>query len=419
MKHLIYIALCLTSLISVGITDTLAQERSFDMKKIHHQINALKKNNPDSAQMLIEQYLRKARADQWVLAECKLRQLQAELIKRAGKATKSIQLHQELLVYIDAHQHEVATDDMNLLIEIKGVSLDQIGKGFMRIGNYDSAAHYVAKAIPIFESLELKKKIANAYSILIAVYSYSGQMNKALAEAKKAIKIYEKYGFTKELVGGHYNLAVILKGMGRPQEALKYLLSSLPFAHELKDPTFEITILAGIGQTYFTLEEPENALLYAKKSIAVARSYNQRVDLATSLVDAGDYYKKLSVYDSALLMYQEGYAIHETSESLDWQAYTLERIASLLIEDHQPKKALPYIQKGLAITQKVDLPQEKLLLLASQVNASLALKQYSFALGKAKELEGNGKRHRGFEFPKDGLWADPQSLYCQWQTQKG
>jgi len=114
-----------------------------------------------------------------------------------------------------------------------------------------------------------------------------------------------------------------------------------------------------LGSIYYELSGvygknnyPEVARGYIFKGIAVGQVLNDDKLLADGYNRIGVYYERMGNKDSAFYCYQQALISNQKAGELLGESYSLENIAGIYSQQHQPDKALDYQKKALAYRRK-------------------------------------------------------------------
>ncbi|MBS9463028.1 tetratricopeptide repeat protein [Flagellimonas sp. 389] len=163
---------------------------------------------------------------------------------------------------------------------------------------YKSSGNY-KQALELFEGsiAEIEKNItdepyksqflASSYLAIGSCYLEKGDLNLALRESLKALKLYEK-------IDDDVRRADALKQVGDIESMLKHLGSALTYYKEAQkiykeynDNIYEVRAINSIGEIYTKLDDLTNAESKQKEAIELSRKYNVKEVLAKALHDLG------------------------------------------------------------------------------------------------------------------------------------
>lgn len=145
--------------------------------------------------------------------------------------------------------------------------------------DYNVMIGYYEQAKPLFIKGGAKMRAGATLNVLGDFYLQIGKNDEAIAALQSALSLYKSTGkkdlqSTYDLLG--YNYLQITSF----NEALKYALLAVKTAEEVQDTSMLLcTIYNRTGMVYYALSQFSQSTAYYKKSIAVARKYNDRSEI--------------------------------------------------------------------------------------------------------------------------------------------
>lgn len=197
--------------------------------------------------------------------------------------------------------------------------------------NADSALLMAQKSLDLAKKIHYNKGIALAYLAKGVALGYIGKWPEALDAHLQCLRISEKLGMDG-LTGNEYNnIAGVYTSMEDYPNALYYNRLAYQIVLRQNDPTHEGTFspLVNIGEIFKKKGQPDSAIAYNLKALAIARRIKNPVDIAASSYNIAENYITKKDYKIA-----EGYL----NEALD--------IAQKAGDDED----VAYCHSGLALT---------------------------------------------------------------------
>jgi len=178
-----------------------------------------------------------------------------------------------------------------------------IGNIAIAQGDYKMAATYYFNALKHYEELQDTSGIISLNNNLGAAYDRMKEFDKALACYFKAQELLSKQNNSdrKKIVLPtlYNNIANIYQSKEDPQAALAYYEKALALALEVPKHRAQGIAYNNIGKLYFNeLQQPEKALEYLKKGLAVRELSGDMGEVARSLVILSNYYYRQQQYNS-------------------------------------------------------------------------------------------------------------------------
>lgn len=161
--------------------------------------------------------------------------------------------------------------------------------------------------------------------------------------AEKAYYEAKKLNNSNWLFKTNLGLGHIYKKSGDVEIALSYYLKGLKEAEKQKDNRRIALIYSSLGSLYRLFKDYVEALNYFNKGIEMLRLGNNRSDstnLGKSLLNAGEVYRLVGKYDSALIYFEESGKIFQEVEFLMGTAYNMGNIGLIHAQrgEHQIAK---------------------------------------------------------------------------------
>lgn len=136
----------------------------------------------------------------------------------------------------------------------KGYLFQKIGLVYLDKGrdkeNLGQARTSLMAALDIFKGFDDEDGQAACYAKLGIIQYYSDRPELATSWLKKAILIYEKLGYNKEIVSVKYDLALIQKSQGNVNEAELTYWDVIEMAESQKDIATQHQAMKGLAQLY-------------------------------------------------------------------------------------------------------------------------------------------------------------------------
>lgn len=196
------------------------------------------------------------------------------------------------------------------------------GVYYFRRGNYDSSVYFFEKGIAFAtedgDTLGMAQSLSNAG----AVYSITGQNEKALQSFLDALRIKQSLG-----------------------------------------PDYEKTLLSTLGNicgTYQNLKLFDQALQYALESVRIAIKFNEQPRLCDALENSGSLYMDLGKWDSAAVYLKKAFVLSkELNNALD-AATSRRKLGMVLIKQGEEEKGVEHLKASIAYLEGTNFQLEKM-----------------------------------------------------------
>ncbi|SMD36936.1 Two-component sensor histidine kinase, contains HisKA and HATPase domains [Reichenbachiella faecimaris] len=189
--------------------------------------------------------------------------------------------------------------DQPLGDSVKGYVLDELSYVWF-YSNLDSSLTYAKKSLQTFESLDLEKGIAQAYTSIAVAYHYKNNWDSAEANYQKAKSFKEAIGDEVGIAGSLNNLGVLYMDKGDLEAAANQFLTSLKLKENLGDSAGMASGNANLGLILRKQGNHEGALSYYSKALRILLQLNSKKSLPTIYLNIGSLYNYKLDYDSGL-----------------------------------------------------------------------------------------------------------------------
>lgn len=209
----------------------------------------------------------------------------------------------------------------------------------------------------VADSLEKQLKISyrEDTTTVNLIYKVAGEFflpnrDSALYYMAKGIELSRKINFSFGECEGYLAEAWILSDFGNTSKALELYFKALQITDQINNYDLKAFCLINISSLYDDMLDEKRALEYSQKAYSVAKAYNVKGSLFSSVWDNGYYYTNLNMLDSGLFYFQETYQLAQKEKILNneylGQAFSgLGYVNSKLGNDDI---ALPYLTKATA-----------------------------------------------------------------------
>jgi CHAT domain-containing protein len=218
-----------------------------------------------------------------------------------------------------------------------------------------------------------------------------GQYPQALDTYQQQLKLLQFMGAKPQEAEALESIADILNRQGKKQEAINTLNQSLEIRRQLNIRPDEADTLSTLGYIYFSLGAYDSSLDTYQKALSIFQDMGKRSEEITALQDMGTVYRKLKNYPESLKLYQQAFLIAETTGNCLEAARSKFRISQVYLDTGNDQQAITSSNEALAIAEKLEVIETKLLMQATVNNvlakAKLKQKNYPEALEYAQKAQ--------------------------------
>jgi signal transduction histidine kinase len=212
-------------------------------------------------------------------------------------------------------------------------------------GSYpDSGLLYAQKALDLAEKLHFENGIYYAEVCLANSLATLGNYPLAIEFGLKGLSLAKKTGSHLEIIWANGSLADCYFYLGDFATSLQYDLEIKKIA-ETYYPDSLAFICRDLSRLFNVMNQPDSALLYAKKSYEGLKSWHYLERAFVIFTTMGDAFSGMHNYDSALFYYKTGMAISlkNNAETDLVDIYT--GMAKVFRDKNNPDSALWYAMK--------------------------------------------------------------------------
>jgi tetratricopeptide (TPR) repeat protein/serine phosphatase RsbU (regulator of sigma subunit) len=258
--------------------------------------------NPDSAYLLGQEELERAR-------EKKYKKWEAKALNTIGA---SFQVKGDFLKAIDFYQKSLKIREQ--LGDKHGVSasLSNIGSIYLNIGELKKALEYFERSLPLFIEIGNKQGEASALNNMGIVYNTQKDYAKAMVYNKRSLHTYEEIGDKQGIAAANANLGNMCSDMGDYEKALEYQLKSLKLSQEIGDNQGSSTTMSNIGKSYMKQKKYALSLFYLEKAKKLAIETDDINSEKEAMFVMYETYKATKQPDKALKCYERYIVIRDT-----------------------------------------------------------------------------------------------------------
>ena len=141
---------------------------------------------------------------------------------------------------------------------------------------FDSAIYYTRTGLSLCQKMNDKKKIGDAYNNLGTIYRMSGNNMLAMENLVKALDIFEKNNYSRQVAKTLGNISYIYTQQQKYNEAINTLLRAAKKSEAVKDTLTLIDICSTIAQNYQYLRSVKEARSFISKGEELVKGLLKR-----------------------------------------------------------------------------------------------------------------------------------------------
>ena len=242
-------------------------------------------------------------------------------------------------------------------------SLEGIGVTYYRMGRFDRAREEIEKAIKIAEE-EHSERIAQLYGTLALILRDSGEYDEAASYYEKAIPLFEETGDKKMLSAIYQNLAGLYLSRSNYEEALSLYEKSLDLAIQSDRLNISADIRFSMGHIYDILGKRDLSEQSYKEALEIEKHLKDRDGQARILLNLGGLFINTGKLKEAEESLKESLKVSEEVGNVEYRGRANLNLGILHSSRGELEKSLSRYQEALEDFREIHS--------ISQVNTALA-----------------------------------------------
>jgi signal transduction histidine kinase len=221
----------------------------------------------------------------------------------------------------------------------------------------DLARRFTNEALSIFRTIKEPEGIALAYDQLGLIEGLQENISLATKDMGRAMKFYEDTHDTSGILETYHGLGAVYEQKGEIEKALTYYLRALvQYEHRDIKPEAYFILLERIGHLYLKKGDSKNALRYLQEGVHNSNNSANRDTQITLLDEEGKVFEQEGEKSRALLFYKKALAEAKTFNKPEEEAQALISIAGVL-KKQDATQSLDDLKKALKIAGNLHQPQ--------------------------------------------------------------
>lgn len=228
-----------------------------------------------------------------------------------------------------------------------------------------------------FREAELDVEEARAHTFLAGIYSFYGDIERAIQNHLLALSIHERRQDTLGLASVHNNLSLVYYDQHDYDEAFRHARISMALEKKEGDPRRLHSSLNNLAIIFEHTGPIDSAIYYHQQALEMAHEINNPYSIGLSLSNLGNNYAINNQLDLAESTLMEALRIRDSLGYHRGLAYTHNRLASLYLQKNQLEKSQAHAIKSLENAQSasevkvIRMAYERLMEVAEKKNDPL------------------------------------------------
>jgi tetratricopeptide (TPR) repeat protein len=233
--------------------------------------------------------------------------------------------------------------------------LFELAREYIIDGDFSAALDNANKALSLGEKLNFKKGMAAAYTMIARVNQSHGDLKLSLENYYRSLELLKEIGNKKGMATTYNNIGISYMEQGVYVKGIEAYFGSLKIKEELNDKPGIAVTLCNIGNCYGMQKEYKKALEYFIRSLKISRELNDSISraVANTYESIATASFELGKKKEALYYYKRSLGIRELSNDKIGIAASLNNIGDFYLENDL-NTALDYYLRSLSIREEVD-----------------------------------------------------------------
>lgn len=229
------------------------------------------------------------------------------------------------------------------------------------VQQYEQATKYGLRALPLCQAGGDRQIEGDCLSVLSICYVRMGDFKSAAKYAKLCNEIDMQMGAPDNISSSLNTLAGIYMSNHQPQEALRYILQALDYAAQADNPARLAVINGMASEVYKNLKNDTLALRYATRAYEIETALGRADKAAVRQTEMASALVGLQRAAEAKQVLLKAIPVLRESKNLHSLGIACNHMGLLLIQAHEPEKAVRYFNEALEIfTAQSDIYNEAL-----------------------------------------------------------
>jgi tetratricopeptide (TPR) repeat protein len=250
-----------------------------------------------------------------------------------------------------------------------------IGATAFQQAEYAVAKTSFKKAIELDKANQFKNPLLEGPIFSLGlVYSQQGKFREAFELYEQSLALCRQYARNSEvsILNEMGNAAIELADYPR---ALKYLYNALAILDANDDVLRRSIVLTNIGRVYLEVQDLDKADDFFARSSILKKKIGDSYGLFSAVYDRGIIASKRGEIETAESLFSEAIDLAESVNRRDAEAYILESLGNLNLEEGYPGKAVKCYKNAIEISRSLDLKTVLCVSLTGLGKSYLALKR--------------------------------------------
>jgi len=225
-------------------------------------------------------------------------------------------------------------------------------------GLYEQAIVDAGKSVNLFSASGNEVQKWESYKILALAQEKAGKLKEAENSYKKLLEMAEKKKDSDRMVTARSGLGRVSGEKGDYKKAQDEFEKVLDLEESRSNTSGQILANKSIGEVLEKQNKNSEAIEFYSKSEKLARSTDDVKNIVSASKNIKEVYRKEGRIADELTLRLNSLVGYIAEGNLAAAAEENSQIAAIYLNQQEPNKALPYLEKGLILSQKINDPDK-------------------------------------------------------------
>jgi len=238
----------------------------------------------------------------------------------------------------------------------QGTALRTLGLVKTREGDYDSARHFLDRALSVFLKT---KNVTGQASVKYSIgwlHDLRAEHNPALECYLESIKLYEGCGDFYNASFSYQALGELFRKQRQYHKALRYLHKQIQYYSKIGDQHGYSYAATGLGMVYQDLRQFDSALYYHKQALEINQKQRNTYLVGVSMNNIGDVYRAKGDLTAAVPYYQSSLDICRKIGDAEGEIYPLDGLGYIYTRQGHYAEADKYLTLAREQATRLHIP---------------------------------------------------------------
>ncbi len=215
------------------------------------------------------------------------------------------------------------------------------------------AKRYIRDAVDLSKKIDFPAGLMKGYRHFSFICSYQSKFDSLIYYNKLVLAIARQQKDTFNIGAAHFNIGSAYRFLYEIDSALFYTLEGVRLLQSKGYPNIESSLYDGLQSLYMTLTQFDKAIEYGEKSVAAARTLDNKRQLVVALNNLGINYAEVNREDDAKEVYREGLEIAIRNKYMALEAMLLNNLSEVQVKKGEYEQLPRFAERSIAIGKEL------------------------------------------------------------------